>query len=124
MRVEFYKSVEDIQDDLMVGFGVKFAVIESIQGNSREQILLLFNCDNNHALTAENWIINNHGEFKGAGIIILSKNKIEWGSQSCLRQPIDLGFGKDRPEDSKESDRLLALVREKVTKLVESLQEA
>jgi len=118
MKIEIPGGIESIRDDLP--YETKFVIVAKLQGKTREEIVLVFSYEDQHFARAGQWLDNHKGEFIGAGTIDLEEDSFKWGSTTCQ----DSIFGKDRPEDPEESTRLLALVREKVTQLAKTLQEA
>ena len=102
---------------------MKFAVLKVVNETAKK-ILIIFPSKLGHKATVSKWIGKNSNiKFLGAGRADIPKQIADWGSTSCSRPVPEGGFGKEKPEEPAEADKLLAQVREKVKELAKNLQE-
>ncbi len=98
---------------------MKFAVLK-IADETAKKILILFPFRLGHKMTISNWIrehSDRNPEFLGAGVANITEEAAVWGSGSCARPSIEGGFGKEKPKNPADADKLLAQVRAKITTL-------
>lgn len=125
MRVEFPEYGDVAKDQLENGQEIKFAVLVDLQNETAQKVLLIFPLGLDHSSVVSRWINEDeHKKFLGAGKIETSQNSYNWDSTTCLKSIEKGGFGKEKPENPKEQDKLLAQVREKITTLAKTPQEA
>lgn len=123
MKIEF-PEYGRVTEHPLEGVEMKFAVLKIVDETAKK-VLILFPSELDHNIVVKNWIGDDtNRKFLGAGKADITKELAYWDSSTCLRDVIDGGFGKDKPEEPAEADKLLAQVREKVKELAKTLREA
>lgn len=125
MKIKFPEYGRQIEHSI-ANCDLKFAVLK-VTNEIAKKVLIIFPFRLGHKLTISNWMrehSESNPEFLGAGVTNISEEIAVWGSRSCAAPENEGGFGKEKPKNPEDAAKLLAKVREKVTELAKTLQEA
>jgi len=124
MKIEFPEHGR-LKEHRIENCELKFAVLKVVK-ETANKVLIIFPERLGHKFTISNWIqehTDQNPEFLGAGFANISNEMAVWGADSCARPKNEGGFGKDKPEQPEDADKLLVQVRDAITKIAKTLQE-